>query len=337
MTTPDYPRLGTLAWVRTGNTWTATKSKRTFKIRPATRDEVIDHGGFLGSLTGKGMPDARALIVIHTPFPGDTKRRAPAAPEVVLNVGSLPHMKWEAERLALPARKGPPSRPALAKAFAQYTPGDRTERLPVLKDFGNGPGRTMAQARAAGNFYQIQSTDGQRREYTFPAARSPEEAAFFAMQRGATPGSVWTAWKLLPGGSIGAEVMESAGTVVIPAYTPRPGYRGGASSKTEKLPVREDTATLLARTKARHAKVKWDKVKKAFDKRYPAWDYVQPDDLRGVAEYADWLNQADEYVLNHTSLRSTWRYDDDTEALILLMRKGWSQRDSLIRYFGKPE
>lgn len=76
-------------------------------------------------------------------------------------------------------------------------------------------GSTWMEALERGTLFTINNED-ERNEYTFPDARTPEQAARYAAKRGAKPGSEWQVFKHLPGSRIGSTMVEHVGFVVIP-------------------------------------------------------------------------------------------------------------------------
>lgn len=79
--------------------------------------------------------------------------------------------------------------------------------------------------------------------------------------------------------------------------------------------------------------VDWARVTALVHKRWPAYDYLRPSDIQSVAAFADWSNQAGEYIWSH-DLGMDARYDDPTEELLLYVRKV-NVRPDLVSYFGK--
>jgi hypothetical protein len=101
-------------------------------------------------------------------------------------------------------------------------------KAPARRKAANpGPrGRTMAEARRAGNYYRLRTdpTDW-RTEYDFPGARTPAQAARYAVMRGVEPGTVLHVFRVLAGDRIGTSMVEAAGTVVAPVVKRARGTR----------------------------------------------------------------------------------------------------------------
>lgn len=84
--------------------------------------------------------------------------------------------------------------------------------------------------------------------------------------------------------------------------------------------------------------IDWARVTALVHKRWPAYSFLRADDIKSVAQFADWENQAGEYRFRFDDKGDARNpaLDDPTEELLHYIRKV-NVRSDLVAYFGKPD